>query len=48
MSILDLQGLQFREEEAAPAGSRASKGCGNTTGGGGTTNNSTLSVICTL
>lgn len=51
MSILDLQAMQTQEvQNKPPAGSRASKGCGNTGGGGGGGGNtSTLSVaLCAI
>ena len=46
MSILDLQGMKMAEtRNAAPPGSRASKGCGNTGGGGGGTTQSNVSLL---
>ena len=47
MSILDLQDMKVASEtrNAAPPGSRASKGCGNTGGGGGGTTQSNVSLL---
>jgi Lanthionine-containing peptide SapB precursor RamS len=47
VSILDLQGMKMAETKGkAPAGSRASKGCGNT--GGGTTQSNVSLLLCIL
>lgn len=47
MSILDLQGLHFKEEpKGPPPGSRGSKGCTVGGGGGGGEAASSLSILC--
>jgi hypothetical protein len=46
VSILDLQGLGWKEENDSSGNSHGSHDCGNTVGG--STRNSTLSVACHL
>ena len=46
MSVLDLQGMRAPEPKGPPAGSRTSKGCGNSSGS--TVQSNVSLILCTV